>query len=167
MKKQQSVKKNYERAAKNRLTGYVCCVLGHNNNGLKLNRKFEIFAESTGLVIPSTKKERLRWLVNEYKNGNKFLKVGYEKLSTQRKLRVKRKKTIKNVYKTKAWYELRAKRLEIDNKTCQHCGSKKNLHVHHLSYSRVEENYLIVPIDQLLTVCKPCHEKIHGREFDS
>ena len=81
------------------------------------------------------------------------------------KFKKKPRRKLANPYKTKAWFDLRAIALTRDGFMCQKCGNKKNLHVHHLSYNTTGVNKLIVPIDKLLTVCKPCHQVIHGREF--
>ena len=59
--------------------------------------------------------------------------------------------------KTKKWQKKRSKRFKIDNFTCQRCGSKKNLDVHHLTYDnfRNEDVYR-----DLITLCRSCHSKI-------
>ncbi len=44
---------------------------------------------------------------------------------------------------------------------CEDCGSKDRLHVHHLHYRTLGNEK---PEDVRL-VCKPCHERIHGRKF--
>jgi 5-methylcytosine-specific restriction endonuclease McrA len=47
--------------------------------------------------------------------------------------------------------------LEMFNYTCQECGSKKNLQVHHLTYDSVcNENS-----HDVIVLCKKCHEKKH------
>jgi 5-methylcytosine-specific restriction endonuclease McrA len=61
--------------------------------------------------------------------------------------------------KSKQWADVRKKRMQIDKNTCQKCGAKKHLQVHHLTYENIGEEEM----EDLLTVCKPCHMKIHGR----
>lgn len=52
--------------------------------------------------------------------------------------------------------------LERDNFTCQNCGNKKNLHVHHLlQYAEYED--LRVDIDNGITLCKKCHYEVHSK----
>lgn len=53
--------------------------------------------------------------------------------------------------------------LERDNYTCQHCGSKNDLQVHH-----IDGNGTTAPkesrnnaLDNLLTLCRSCHTRIH------
>ncbi len=58
-----------------------------------------------------------------------------------------------------AWRELRKKVLIRDNYECQHCGSKENLEVHHITYRRVFREWL----SDLITLCKSCHMKEHAR----
>ena len=45
-------------------------------------------------------------------------------------------------------------------KTCQICGSKKHLHIHHKTYEHhfFEHFY----IEDMMLVCKECHQKIHN-----
>ena len=61
------------------------------------------------------------------------------------------------------WDRIRKRVYERDNYTCQGCGeTDTELHAHH-----------IVPksdggsdrMDNLLTLCKPCHERIHGYQI--
>lgn len=57
------------------------------------------------------------------------------------------------------WDYIRRQRLRIDNYTCQGCGAKdKPLDVHHITYDRFGRESL----DDLLSVCRQCHEEIHG-----
>lgn len=41
---------------------------------------------------------------------------------------------------------------------CEWCGSKKNLLVHHLDENRYNNN-----LDNLITLCKSCHQKHHTK----
>jgi hypothetical protein len=54
------------------------------------------------------------------------------------------------------------KALERDNYTCQSCGSKERLCVHHKDgkgrYSKIKNNSL----DNLITLCICCHGKLHN-----
>lgn len=59
--------------------------------------------------------------------------------------------------KSNAWNLKRNKRLEIDNNTCQMCGSVDNLQVHHWHYNNVGDEKM----GDLMTVCKSCHSKLH------
>lgn len=48
-----------------------------------------------------------------------------------------------------------------DRFTCQHCGTKKMLQVHHKTYAHIffeDKHY-----DDLLTLCKSCHKKEHSK----
>lgn len=63
------------------------------------------------------------------------------------------------------WKRIARKRLEIDNFTCQGCGSRGNslnpLQVHHLNYHHIfnEEPYIYT---DLVSVCRCCHGTIHN-----
>ena len=54
------------------------------------------------------------------------------------------------------WHEEVFKR---DNYTCQECGSKKQLHAHHIIPVRCCP-WLAVDIDNGITLCKDCHKNI-------
>lgn len=51
------------------------------------------------------------------------------------------------------WKAIREPALERDNYACSICGSKSNLHVHHLHYDNIGEEAL----SDLVTLCKSCH----------
>lgn len=55
------------------------------------------------------------------------------------------------------WAIRREKRIEIDLWECQMCGATEDLRVHHVSYSNAGAELM----DDLLTVCRSCHQKIH------
>lgn len=81
--------------------------------------------------------------------------------------------------------------LTRDNFTCQMCGSKEQLHIHHIKkfkdivdrileehsdlnvYDNFDELYEIAIKDSelndlgnLITLCRKCHAKVHGRNFN-
>ena len=63
--------------------------------------------------------------------------------------------------RTKTWREKANERLKQDGYQCVLCRSAKNLSVHHITY----ENIGFEKMDDLISVCKACHEKLH--EHDS
>ena len=76
------------------------------------------------------------------------------------------KKKNKNEYriflKSSYWKRVRKKVLQRDNYTCTRCGYKNNLQVHHLSYEH--HNYEHMHLDDLVTLCRKCHELLHKIE---
>jgi len=63
---------------------------------------------------------------------------------------------------TDKWNRKKQNRLALDQHQCRLCFSLDNLQVHHMTYDRLfDENF-----SDLLTVCKSCHETIHGRKFN-
>lgn len=63
------------------------------------------------------------------------------------------------------WKKIAYQRMEIDNFTCQGCGTKGNamnpLQVHHVNYYHIfhEEGHIY---DSLITVCRSCHCVAHN-----
>ena len=58
------------------------------------------------------------------------------------------------------WLQKKAEILIRDNYTCQKCGAKSHLNVHHLSYENGKLAWEY-PNEQLITLCKDCHENEH------
>lgn len=58
------------------------------------------------------------------------------------------------------WHIQRTSRLQVDDFTCQECGAKNELEVHHWEpYRFCFDNSL----DNLVTLCAPCHREMHER----
>jgi hypothetical protein len=55
------------------------------------------------------------------------------------------------------WRAVRLIRLRKDGNTCQGCGARERLHVHHRTYER----FTCERISDLVTVCESCHALIH------
>jgi len=58
------------------------------------------------------------------------------------------------------WRKKRQERLTLDGYQCQMCGSKDHLEVHHVSYERLGKETM----DDLITLCFTCHNKIHSAQ---
>jgi len=57
--------------------------------------------------------------------------------------------------KSEKWFNLREKRMELDNYQCQFCnGVGKTLEVHHLTY----DNFMDENLEDLVTTCVNCHK---------
>lgn len=65
---------------------------------------------------------------------------------------------------SKHWKRTRKQKLSIDPK-CEKCGTKKNLHIHHLRYYRDGKSILYhEDINKdLQTLCSSCHTRTHNR----
>lgn len=66
----------------------------------------------------------------------------------------------KQYVQTVHWQNCRNEALRLADFTCQKCGEKGDLHVHHLTYEHrgSEQEY---PED-LQVLCKSCHQDAHG-----
>jgi hypothetical protein len=60
---------------------------------------------------------------------------------------------------TEKWRLLRLQVLQRDNYLCQGCRIVKAHEVHHLTYRNLGDEFLF----QLISLCKPCHDKFHER----
>jgi len=60
--------------------------------------------------------------------------------------------------------EKRMKRLvlERDNHTCQNCGSKEKVEVHHICPKKKSNKDSNHKLNNLITLCKSCHFKSHN-----
>lgn len=73
----------------------------------------------------------------------------------------------KRLYKTwihsEEWKDIAWIKKRSANFQCELCGSAKNLVVHHITYENMlfEEEHM----DDLLCVCKKCHEKLHEHDL--
>ena len=61
------------------------------------------------------------------------------------------------------WQQKRRQRLKIDGYRCQLCGSGMNLRVHHITYEHIHTDE---EIDDLVTLCNDCHEKVHTKDIE-
>ena len=103
--------------------------------------------------VPDTKlAEAIRSLQNEIEEKYTILKA----------LRAEFKPEEIDYYeylKTAAWQEQRQRIFRRDGFRCVCCGETKNLNVHHITY----ENLGTEQECDLVTLCQPCHEKIHSK----
>lgn len=58
------------------------------------------------------------------------------------------------------WLRKKTEILERDNYTCQKCGAKSHLNVHHLVYENGKLAWEY-PNENLITLCEQCHAKEH------
>lgn len=69
-------------------------------------------------------------------------------------------------YNSGAWKKVRGLRLSMDNGLCQHCLREKKVSVadtvHHIQ--PIKSNWdKRLDIDNLISLCFKCHNKVHGR----
>lgn len=81
--------------------------------------------------------------------------------------RLEKRKEFFDVYKTylksDKWKRKRIKVLERDNYKCKACETNKATQVHHTSYEFVYDE----PLFDLVSVCKPCHDKIESIKLEN
>jgi 5-methylcytosine-specific restriction endonuclease McrA len=70
--------------------------------------------------------------------------------------------TPQGYYRSPLWQMTRSRILKRDNFTCQKCGVKINLQVHHVHYRhKLFSGYGSNIDEDLLTLCRKCHAKQH------
>lgn len=84
------------------------------------------------------------------------------------------KEYAKEFYASEAWHRCRLgyirKRQGIDGGMCEECGELPGYivhHKHHITPGNIDDPRITLSFDNLMYVCKNCHEKIHsycGRE---
>lgn len=70
------------------------------------------------------------------------------------------KKQYRVLLKSPLWKKKREKILLRDDNTCQVCGKKRYLQVHHIWYI-VDKKPWQVPDSYLITLCRVCHKLAH------
>lgn len=83
------------------------------------------------------------------------------KLNKTKKVKKPNKQTYDEFLKSAYWRKVRLAILKRDNKHCCSCGSTDDLHIHHLTYKHHLKE--LDNLDDLVTLCKKCHNEIHGR----
>lgn len=83
----------------------------------------------------------------------------YEKMQSFPRASV-RKRVYYEYLQSVEWRQKRLSILQRDGGRCFNCKSMEDLHVHHLSYQYAGDERTI----DLITVCRDCHELIHGIE---
>ena len=76
----------------------------------------------------------------------------------RKKNRIARRDYYREYLKSDDWKRKRYVVLKRDNWKCKLCGDKAT-QVHHLKYAKHQIGK--EPIDWLISICKPCHDKQH------
>ena len=76
--------------------------------------------------------------------------------------REQRKRRYLEYMRSEDWKKLKRQRMLMDGDMCQHCGTGKNLQVHHLTYRHLGQPE---EIDDLRTLCQECHRKVHIKDI--
>lgn len=126
------------------LKGYNCYLLDRFNEVCKLNDKL------------NSKLSILLNAFNEIKEDDVVVK---DDDTPKKKVSDEKKQHVKELASPK-WKKKREEVFERYGKQCVECGSTKNIQVHHLIY-RKGHHLWDYSVDELLPLCKKCHQKIH------
>ena len=110
-------------------------------------------------------------IIDKLKQENELLKSKLEllfkafdfakELSTRNKTeKTSNKEKHDKELESKQWKKKREEVFERYGKQCVECGSTRNLQVHHLVY-RKDRHLWEYNVDELIPLCKKCHEKVH------
>ncbi len=71
----------------------------------------------------------------------------------------------KKIYNSKKWQGVRLLALQRDNYSCKQCGelAAEVHHIVHLSPKNIHDPDIVFGLDNLMCVCKDCHNQIHER----
>lgn len=133
--------------------------------GVKFEQAATIYAEK---VFGESFSDMKDWVFSKVDKGYfKCKKFDEKELKTKVKepKKSKKKKQKKQSYdeflKSGYWRRVRNIVLKRDNNCCCKCGAKTNLHIHHTTYKHHMKE--IDNLDDLVTLCKSCHNAVHGR----
>ena len=90
-------------------------------------------------------------------------KVKHKKYSKPKKVKknLSKKELYNQQLKHPLWAKKRLTILKRDEYKCRLCGSKHNLQVHHIKYSKDKKAWEY-PNLNLITLCEECHKKVHA-----
>ena len=74
-------------------------------------------------------------------------------------------KRINRFYRSAAWQQARLIKITSANGICEKCGAigEEVHHIIHINSNNVEDINVTLNQDNLLLLCKDCHNKEHGR----
>ena len=77
-----------------------------------------------------------------------------------------RREILRDFYKSKLWRNVREIALKRDNYLCQYCGKGAEIvhHKIHLQPENINDYSISVNLDNLISVCHDCHDKIHAKD---
>lgn len=116
--------------------------LGSNNSRKSLRKK-----------LPT---ETLNILEDSYEQQKLYEKERYFESVFKKKKKYTKNKEYISYINSKAWRDKRKEKLSIQD-SCEVCGSKENLHVHHNNYN----NFKNENMEDLNVLCAKCHSEIH------
>ena len=139
--------------------------MGVDLNGIKINEAIKIYAEK---VFGESFIDVKDWVFSKVDRGyfkcdkikDKKSKVIKPKKLNKEEI-IQKKKAYGEFIKSPYWRKVRKLVLKRDNNCCCSCGSMDNLHIHHLTYKHHFKE--LDNLDDLITLCKKCHNDIHGR----
>ena len=127
------------------------------------NHKCENSKENNGWFTPTYIQlyERIRQLEKDYGNGGCYFYCSDEckNICPLYGLRFDPHQTKDLPYTQEEYNVWKLQVRELDNSTCQFCGSTENIHVHHIKPVKLEPMFSLDP-DYGICLCEECHYQI-------
>jgi Restriction endonuclease len=135
------------------------CLRHDNGNSMSLDDIVRVSPIGKGKcwsIIRKLTKEKLMFTESEGKQKKYFADISLILTKPESSLTKRYQKYINS----KQWVAKRKQVFQRDNYECQKCKSKEELRAHHLTY----EHFGDEPLEDLITLCNPCHNEIHYRK---
>lgn len=121
--------------------------------------------------LPMFEGKHRKYVTKEYKNPQSL--IYKDTTFVKRPPKAKKIRAAKNAekrmnyeqyMKSVEWKNLRMSIYAKRGRKCEKCGQDKGeIHAHHLTYERFTKELE----EDIMLLCRPCHEKEHGRKFNN
>ena len=139
---------------------------------LKYKALLKYYCDQIGVSVPPKDKVN-KFLLDQFNSETspirKEIKIPWhrrpwrkDKSLNKKPKKLNKKEAYLEFLKSDYWKEVRELILKRDDRKCIHCSGTKILQVHHKTYKNHGEEHL--HLDDLITLCRACHKKIHKRK---
>ncbi len=142
---------NYDRRRPNAVK---CCTSCGERCGTPLSQKDRAWVESLKW-LPAELYEGYRARRNRERNAI-FLELARKQFAERGRFT----KSYRGYIASSEWKSRRAKVMKSCGGTCEGCGDRPAVEVHHLTYRHFMEEFLF----ELVGLCEPCHHRYHEEE---
>lgn len=138
---------------------FIIDVLKEENENLKGYNEYLLDRFNEVCKLNDKLNSKLSILLNAFNEIKEDDVVVKDDDTPKKKVSDEKKQHVKELASPK-WKKKREEVFERYGKQCVECGSTKNIQVHHLIY-RKGHHLWEYNVDELIPLCKKCHQKIH------